>query len=133
MPSYSSLSPSPYIHSPINDNSFQPICVLAENKDDVGKFASFSLSSISSAPSPAAAAAAPVAEESKPVAAPAATSTPASSASDRVFVSPLAKVMAAEKGINLASVKGSGPDGRVIKADIENYKGILREQVLMSG
>jgi pyruvate dehydrogenase E2 component (dihydrolipoamide acetyltransferase) len=45
------------------------------------------------------------------------------SASDggRVFVSPLARKMAAEKGINLNDVQGSGDNGRIIKRDIENY------------
>ncbi|MBN8521364.1 MAG: pyruvate dehydrogenase complex dihydrolipoamide acetyltransferase [Alphaproteobacteria bacterium] len=37
---------------------------------------------------------------------------------DRVFASPLAKRLAKEKNINLSSVKGSGPHGRIIKADI---------------
>ncbi len=39
----------------------------------------------------------------------------------RVFVSPLARKMANEKGINLSQVKGSGENGRVIKRDIENF------------
>jgi len=39
----------------------------------------------------------------------------------RIFASPLAKKMAEEKGINLAQVKGSGENGRIIKKDIENY------------
>jgi pyruvate dehydrogenase E2 component (dihydrolipoamide acetyltransferase) len=40
----------------------------------------------------------------------------------RIFVSPLAKKMAAERFINLATVKGSGENGRIIKRDIENYQ-----------
>lgn len=40
----------------------------------------------------------------------------------RIKVSPLAKKMAEEKGIDLESVKGTGPDGRIIKKDIEEYK-----------
>ncbi len=36
--------------------------------------------------------------------------------------SPLARRMAAEKGIDLASIKGSGPNGKIVKADIENYE-----------
>ena len=39
----------------------------------------------------------------------------------RVFVSPLAKKMAEEKGINLSQVQGSGENGRIIKRDIENF------------
>jgi len=39
----------------------------------------------------------------------------------RVFISPLAKKIAEEKGINIAKVKGSGENGRIVKSDIENY------------
>lgn len=68
---------------------------------------------------------APVAESTPSAPAPAAASTPAPAASisnnGRVFASPLAKSMAEEKGIDLASVIGSGDNGRIIKKDIENY------------
>lgn len=37
----------------------------------------------------------------------------------RVFASPLAKRIAEDKGIDLSSVKGSGPRGRIVKADLE--------------
>jgi len=40
----------------------------------------------------------------------------------RLFASPLAKRIAAEKGIDLASLRGSGPNGRIVKADVENAK-----------
>ncbi|GAA4280794.1 pyruvate dehydrogenase complex dihydrolipoamide acetyltransferase [Gaetbulibacter aestuarii] len=39
----------------------------------------------------------------------------------RIFVSPLAKKLAEEKGINLNQVQGSGDHGRIVKRDIENY------------
>ena len=39
----------------------------------------------------------------------------------RVFISPLAKKLAKEKGINVYQVKGSGENGRIIKRDIENF------------
>jgi pyruvate dehydrogenase E2 component (dihydrolipoamide acetyltransferase) len=39
----------------------------------------------------------------------------------RVFISPLAKKIAEEKGINISQVKGSGENGRIVKADIENF------------
>jgi len=42
--------------------------------------------------------------------------------SGRVVASPLAKKIAIEKGINLATVAGSGEQGRIIKRDIENYQ-----------
>ena len=39
----------------------------------------------------------------------------------RIFASPLAKKIAKDKGINLAEVKGSGENGRIVKKDVENY------------
>ncbi len=41
---------------------------------------------------------------------------------NRVFASPLAKRIAADKGIDLSSIKGSGPRGRIVKADLESAK-----------
>lgn len=41
----------------------------------------------------------------------------------RLVVSPLAKKLAEEKGISLQQVKGTGDGGRIIKRDIENFKG----------
>src|SRR5690606_27844831 len=41
------------------------------------------------------------------------------SRSGRIFVSPLARRMAEQAGIDLATLKGSGPNGRIVKADIE--------------
>ncbi|MCF7567713.1 pyruvate dehydrogenase complex dihydrolipoamide acetyltransferase [Sabulilitoribacter arenilitoris] len=49
------------------------------------------------------------------------TPTPVT-ANGRVYVSPLAKKLAEEKGINLTKVQGSGENGRIIKRDIENYE-----------
>lgn len=40
----------------------------------------------------------------------------------RIFASPLARRMAADKGIDLADVKGTGANGRIVKKDIENYQ-----------
>lgn len=46
----------------------------------------------------------------------------ANSSSDRVAISPLAKKMAQEKGVDINSVQGSGENGRIVKKDIENYQ-----------
>lgn len=63
-------------------------------------------------PAPASAGPAPVAN--------APSATPAtSSEGDRVFASPLARRIAADRGIDLSHVKGSGPKGRIVKADVE--------------
>ncbi len=80
---------------------------------------------IAAAPAPAAKeeapkeekAAAPQAEAPKQAApAPAA---PKAASGDRIFASPLARRIAAEKGLDLAQIKGSGPHGRIVKADVE--------------
>jgi len=39
----------------------------------------------------------------------------------RIFASPLAKKLASEKGIDLKYVKGSGDNGRIVKADVDNF------------
>jgi pyruvate dehydrogenase E2 component (dihydrolipoamide acetyltransferase) len=61
-----------------------------------------------------------------PAAAPAPAPTPAPAPSaapsgERVIASPLAKRIAADKGIDLARVKGSGPNGRIVKEDVESF------------
>ncbi|MTI89313.1 MAG: pyruvate dehydrogenase complex dihydrolipoamide acetyltransferase [Balneolaceae bacterium] len=55
---------------------------------------------------------------------------PASSASDngRIKASPLARNMAQDKGIDLSNVEGSGPEGRIIRRDIEDYKAPVRAE-----
>ncbi|MFO8127959.1 pyruvate dehydrogenase complex dihydrolipoamide acetyltransferase, partial [Yoonia sp.] len=53
-----------------------------------------------------------------------ATPAPAASVKDgeRIFASPLARRIAADKGLDLADIKGSGPHGRIVKADVESAK-----------
>ena len=70
------------------------------------------------APAPTPAAPAPA-----PVAAAVAAPTPVQNTSGRVIASPLAKRLAEERGIQLAQVQGSGDGGRIIKRDIEHFKG----------
>ncbi len=85
-------------------------------------------------PAPAAAAPAlPAAPAPTPAPAPAPAQTaapapalkPATNGHDteRVFASPLARRMAKQAGIDLSSMKGSGPNGRIIRADIEAKQG----------
>ncbi|OYY03683.1 MAG: pyruvate dehydrogenase complex dihydrolipoamide acetyltransferase [Acidocella sp. 35-58-6] len=71
------------------------------------------------APAPAAPAAAPAAAPTTATA-PAAAPPPAPAADhgERVFASPLARRMAKQAGIDLANIKGSGPNGRIVKADL---------------
>lgn len=67
----------------------------------------------------------PQAAEAPEMAAKPMQSQPTKHANDgsRIYASPLAKRIAADKAIDLASVKGSGPKGRIVKADILNMKG----------
>lgn len=61
-------------------------------------------------------AAAPVAE-TKTVAAPA-VAAPVAKAGSRVFATPLARRIAAQTGVDLSKIQGSGPHGRIVKADL---------------
>ncbi len=67
------------------------------------------------APAPAPASAEPAPAASAPPAAPA-----TSSKGNRIFASPLARRIAADKGLDLSRIKGSGPKGRIVKADVES-------------
>jgi pyruvate dehydrogenase E2 component (dihydrolipoamide acetyltransferase) len=69
---------------------------------------------------PASAALAPAAAKPAPAAAPIAA--PAKADGARVFASPLARRIAGQKGVSLAGLTGSGPHGRIVKADVEKAK-----------
>ena len=89
-----------------------PIAVLLEDGE-----------SADAAPVPTkAVVAAPVAVAG-PVAAVAVAAAPKAEGA-RVFASPLARRMAAEKGLDLSKVAGSGPHGRIVKADVEGAKAV---------
>ena len=49
-----------------------------------------------------------------------ALNTPSTASGERVFASPLAKRLANQNNVNLSQVSGSGPHGRIVKADIED-------------
>ena len=72
-------------------------------------------------PAQSAAAAAPLTHEASAVDAPATTAAPAAAISNdgtRIFASPLARRIAADQGLDLAKITGSGPKGRIVKADV---------------
>lgn len=46
----------------------------------------------------------------------------ASSTGDRIAISPLAKKIAQDKGVDFSAIKGSGENGRIVKKDVENYQ-----------
>jgi pyruvate dehydrogenase E2 component (dihydrolipoamide acetyltransferase) len=71
------------------------------------------------APAPVAASTPNPAPVAAPVAAPA--PAPVATNSDRVFASPLAKKLAAERGIDIQAVGGTGENGRIVKRDVDHY------------
>ena len=94
-----------------------PICVLLEDGEDASA-AETSKPAKENTAAPAPEPGPPAAKESAPTVSPA----PAAPAKDgnRIFASPLARRIADQKGLDLASLKGSGPHGRIVKADVEN-------------
>jgi pyruvate dehydrogenase E2 component (dihydrolipoamide acetyltransferase) len=66
--------------------------------------------------------AAPVAKAPAPVAAPAAAPAPSKTNPADVLASPSTRRLASEKGIDLGAVVGTGPNGRVLRDDIEGFK-----------
>ncbi|WP_333816649.1 pyruvate dehydrogenase complex dihydrolipoamide acetyltransferase [Tabrizicola sp.] len=88
-----------------------PIAVLLDEGEDASAVAA------PKAAAPAAPAAAAPAEAAPAPAAPVAA--PLATGGARVFASPLARRIAKEKGLDLSGVKGSGPHGRIVRADVE--------------
>ncbi len=93
-----------------------PIAVLLEDGEDAS---AISAAPAASAPKAAPTASAPVSATPTP-SAPAAAPVIASGA--RVFASPLARRIAEQKGVDIKSVTGTGPHGRIVKSDVENAK-----------
>ncbi|MBD8677533.1 pyruvate dehydrogenase complex dihydrolipoamide acetyltransferase [Sphingomonas sp. CFBP 13720] len=95
------------------------IAILLEEGEDA--------SAIGAAPAEKPAAEAPKAEAAAPAPAAspapaAANAAPAPASGDRVKASPLARRIAADKGLDLSALSGSGPNGRIVKADVESAK-----------
>ena len=95
-----------------------PIAILLEDDEDESALEGYTPGG----------AAAPKAESVKETPAPAATPTQTKPSTaqptpsgDRIKASPLAKRLASEAGIELSAVTGSGPNGRIVKADIEGF------------
>ena len=64
----------------------------------------------------------PAAEKADAKSETAAPAAPETSDGERIFSSPLARRIAKEKGLDLSQIKGSGPHGRIVKADVEDAK-----------
>ena len=109
----------------------QPIAVLLEEGEDASALEGFQPADVAP-PAPAATAEAPAAAPTSrsppsPVApapapaasAPAQPEAPAAETGERILASPLARRMAEKTGLDLSAIQGTGPRGRIVKADIE--------------
>jgi pyruvate dehydrogenase E2 component (dihydrolipoamide acetyltransferase) len=98
----------------------QPIAVLLEEGEDAGALAQFA-EGVGAGNAAAEREAPPtaLAPKTEPPPAPAAPPQPAAQGNGRIFASPLARRMAAQAGLDLAALRGSGPQGRIVKADID--------------
>ncbi|VDD95661.1 unnamed protein product [Enterobius vermicularis] len=118
------------------------LCIIVDDKEDVGAFAEYKAEEGDDAskespapkaePKPASAAAPAV---SAPTAAaanqPQAVSKPAEGG--RVVATPYAKKLAAERGIDLSSIAGSGPGGRILAADVSTASESKPQPVAAAG
>ena len=97
--------------------------LLAEGESaaDIGA-ATATAEPVPPAPAAEAPALAPASVEPAPATSAPPSAPAASSAGNRIFASPLARRIAADKGLDLSRVKGSGPKGRIVKADVENVQ-----------
>ena len=88
-----------------------------ESADDISSASGAASSPASSEATSSAAVAPAVATAPTASPAPAAATSPSG---DRIFASPLARRIAADKGLDLAQLTGSGPRGRIVKSDVES-------------
>uniref|UniRef100_A0A8C1MQ01 Acetyltransferase component of pyruvate dehydrogenase complex n=1 Tax=Cyprinus carpio TaxID=7962 RepID=A0A8C1MQ01_CYPCA len=100
-----------------------PLCIIVEKESDISTFADYVETGVATSPPPAPTpVATPPPAPAPPTPAPAAApAAPAAPRKGRVYASPLAKKLAAEKGIDIAQVTGTGPDGRVTRKDIDSF------------
>jgi pyruvate dehydrogenase E2 component (dihydrolipoamide acetyltransferase) len=109
------LVPAGTADVPVN----QLIALIAGEGEDAGKVAAGG----GAAPAPAAAAAAAPSPQAAPAAASApamnGAAAPAAASGSRIFASPLAKRIASHNNIDLGKVRGSGPHGRIVEADVK--------------
>ncbi|GAB0114488.1 pyruvate dehydrogenase complex dihydrolipoamide acetyltransferase [Acidisoma sp. C75] len=97
-----------------------PIAILVAEGEAVPAAAAAPQPAAAQPAAPQPAAPQPATAPQKAPAAPA--GAPATGAAGRIFASPLARRIATENGIDLAAIKGSGPNGRIVRADLEGAK-----------
>eukprot|EP00978_Attheya_sp_CCMP212_P010710 scaffold26027_cov70-Attheya_sp.AAC.15 len=106
----------------------EPIMITVEEASDVDAFKDYVVAPTSMASSvppeaPPAPAAPPSAPTPAPISAPAPAAAPVSGSTTigRIIASPKAHMLASAKGISLLKIIGTGPGGRIIAADVDEY------------
>ncbi|KAK7294391.1 hypothetical protein RJT34_17280 [Clitoria ternatea] len=103
------------------------IAITVEDEADIGKFKDYQPSASQPSEAPAKEASAPPSPKKEVVEEPArepelkASKPSAPPSGDRIFASPLARKLAEEKNVPLSSMKGTGPEGLIVKADIDDF------------
>lgn len=104
------------------------IAIIVEDEKDIESFKNYSPSKSTTAVPDTKKPSEPEASEKQAAQAPAvqleknvSESRQKSPEGDRIFASPLARKLAEDNNVPLSSIKGTGPDGRIVKADIEDY------------
>ncbi|KAK9228790.1 hypothetical protein WN944_021746 [Citrus x changshan-huyou] len=103
------------------------IAITVEEEEDIPKFKDYSPSVSDAGAAPAKEPSPPPPPKQEEVEKPISTSEPkaskpsAASPEDRLFASPVARNLAEEHNVSLSSIKGTGPNGLIVKADIEDY------------
>eukprot|EP01006_Ploeotia_vitrea_P055964 TRINITY_DN68053_c11_g1_i1.p1 TRINITY_DN68053_c11_g1~~TRINITY_DN68053_c11_g1_i1.p1 ORF type:complete len:501 (+),score=290.27 TRINITY_DN68053_c11_g1_i1:50-1504(+) len=101
-----------------------PVAIMVEEEEDVAAFKDYSPDAAeadSKTAAAAAAAEAPKEQAPEKQQQQQAKAAPSRSSGERVFASPLARSLAAEKGIDVAAVPPTGPNGRVIADDVREF------------
>lgn len=104
------------------------IAITVEDEEDIAKFKDYQPSASEPSEPPAKETSAPPPPKKEVVAEPAQEPEPKvskpsapSSSGDRIFASPFARKLAEEKNVPLSSIKGTGPEGLIVKADIDDF------------
>eukprot|EP00531_Pseudo-nitzschia_arenysensis_P003918 CAMPEP_0116157404 /NCGR_PEP_ID=MMETSP0329-20121206/23326_1 /TAXON_ID=697910 /ORGANISM="Pseudo-nitzschia arenysensis, Strain B593" /LENGTH=484 /DNA_ID=CAMNT_0003654509 /DNA_START=126 /DNA_END=1577 /DNA_ORIENTATION=+ len=100
-----------------------PILITVEEEEDAPAFADYVLEEAAPAAAapPAPAAEAPPAPAAPPAAAPVAAPAAPAPAGGKVVASPLARMISNEMGYDISTIPGTGPDGRIIAADVKEF------------
>jgi len=98
-----------------------PIMITVEEEEDAPAFKDYVVADSAPAAAPAAAPPAPAAAETPAPVAATAAPTPVAAAGGKVVASPLAHMISKEMGFDISAIPGTGPDGRIIAADVREF------------